>query len=213
MHLRTFGLILLAATTAMTGCTSGPVEEETTDDAIVTSDDGLEGSEGTSGWYCRYLNAGLIESALGQESTTPRELVVSDTAEEWICEVLNGGPGEQDPILRVSIQLGQDAVDTARTRAETAEDVQDGPEHLGESYLSAGLVTGLTACRLPTAQRLDDFGPLAIVLESLGQTDATTTQQLRAAASQAAQQLDQSLGCSPKVAREAAGLPTGLGNR
>lgn len=213
MRTRTLGLVLLAALLPLAGCTSDPAEPPaptTEDDAAVTTESGLEGQEGNAGWYCRYLNTATLETALGEESTTPRELVVSDTADEWVCDVLNGGIGDQEPALRVSILLGEDAVGEARTRAEDLDGTVPGPAHLGESYLSPGLVTALTACRLPTAERLDDYGPLAVTFESFHSDDETTTENLRQAASQAAQQLDQSLGCSPRLAREQVGLTSGI---
>lgn len=171
-----------------------------TEDAAATSDDGLEGTEGRNGWLCEYVNASAVNAAAGGEAVTPRQRIVEDDEDAWVCEVLSGGPGEQEPIIRLSILLGEQARAEARERAEAAEGVEPGPEHLGRSYISPGLVTGLTSCVRPGATQRDDQVPHTLIGESFLVDDQEVTEDLRGALSSMAQGLDKGLGCSPKQA-------------
>lgn len=204
MRNRIFSSTAVAAGLALvlTSCTSedATVAGRTTDDAAVATDDGLEGEPGRGGWLCEHVSPAAVEAASGGEPVNPRQLVLQDDAEGWVCEVLTGEKGAQEPVVRLSILLGDEARATARERAEAAEGVEPGPEYLGRSYISDGLVTGLTTCTRPGATKRDDRVPHTIVAESLGEKDEATTKGLLAAAGQAAQGLDRGLGCSPKQA-------------
>lgn len=182
-------------------CTSGePEPAPTSDDTAVTSDDGLEGTAGNQGWMCNYVSPTAIELANGSAPQTTRMLVTEDTEDSWVCDVLVGGRGEQEPVIELSIHLGEGAWTDARARAEGAEGVEPGPDHLGVSFISPGLVTGLTMCKDPQSDDVGDKIPYALVAESLGQTDARTTEYLQRALTETAKGLDQTVGCSPKLA-------------
>lgn len=203
--MRTLRLLTLpaVATLVLPACTSeDPAgETPTTDDAVVTSDDGLEGSAPTDGWFCRYVAPDAVDAAVGGTAETPRELVVQDDEEGWACEVLTGGKGEQEPVLRVSILIGEEARAEARSRAEAADGVRPGPEFLGLSFVSPGLVTGLTSCMAPGATNRADQAPYTLIAEQLsGEVDEATTANLRATLSGAAQSLDKAFGCAPRQA-------------
>lgn len=200
MRTRTLTLPALAAGVALVlgACTSEPTEpQQTTDDAATTADDGLEGEAGNRGWMCQYVSPTAVELANGGEAETPRQLVTQDDDEAWVCDVLVGGRGEQEPLIRLGIHLGEEARATARERAESAEGVQPGPDHLGVSFVSPGLVTGLTLCTAPDATDATEKIPYSLVIESLGETDAETTEHLQRALTETAKSLDRSLGCSP----------------
>ena len=171
-----------------------------TDDAAGTSDDGLEGEAGSNGWFCDTFSPTAVDAAAGGTAVSPRQVVVEDTPDSWVCEVTSGGPGEQEPVLRMTLQVGEEARATARERAEQAEDVRPGPAYLGRSYISPGLVTGLSLCTAPDATSTDDKVPFTFVAESLQVTDEEMTDHLRSALALAAQNYDRSLGCSPKQA-------------
>jgi hypothetical protein len=208
MRTRTITLAAVTAglTLALGACSAETADPDPTtgDDAAVTStaEDGLEGEAGNRGWMCQYVSPTAIELANGGEAQTPRELVTQDDADNWVCDVLVGGPGEQAPLIRLGIRLGEDARDTARARAEGEEGVEDGPEHLGVSFVSPGLVTGLTLCGDPQSTDAQARIPYSLVIESLGETDVETTDHLQRALTETAKSLDQSLGCSPKRAVE-----------
>lgn len=202
MPTRTLRLTAVAAglALALSACTSDNADPGPTTDAAVTSDDGLQGAEGNQGWMCQYISPAAVERANGGQAESPRELVTQDDEEAWVCDVLVGGAGEQEPVIRLGIHLGEEARETARTRAESAEGVEPGPDHLGVSFVSPGLVTGLTLCTAPGATRTSEKIPYSLVIESLGQTDPQTTDLLKQALTETAKRLDQSLGCSPKRA-------------
>lgn len=203
MHPRTFLAPVLTAGLALTlsACTSGTLDDEpTTDDAAVTSDDGLEGTAGNQGWMCNYVSPTAIELANGSAPQTTRMLVTEDTEDSWVCEVLVGGKGEQEPVIELAIHLGEEAREEARAEAEGADGVQPGPDHLGVSFISPGRVTGLTMCKDPQSDDVLDKIPYTLVATSLGETDAKTTEHLQRTLTETAKGLDKSVGCSPKRA-------------
>ncbi len=187
---------------ALSACTSeGPTPPSEAEDPVVTSDDGLEGEPGTgNGWMCDYLSPAALRAVVGEEPQSPRQLVSEDDEDTWVCEVLVGGQGEQEPVVRLTIELGEEARDRARERAENADQVSEGPEHLGVSFVSPGLVTALTLCTAPGAQDRAERIPYTLVAESLGDTGEEATSALRQALTEAARRLDSSIGCSPRQA-------------
>ncbi|GGK58238.1 hypothetical protein [Ornithinimicrobium pekingense] len=192
------GLALLAG-----ACTSEDADPRpTAEDTANATDDGLEGQAGNQGWMCQYVSPTAVELAAGGEAQTPRELISVDDEDSWVCDVLVGGAGEQEPVIRLSIELGEEARTAARARAEGAEGVEPGPDHLGVSFVSPGLVTGLTLCTAPDATSATEKIPYSLVAESLGETDAEATEHLERALTETAKNLDRTLGCSPRRAVE-----------
>ncbi|MFX0538463.1 hypothetical protein ACQBAT_02215 [Ornithinimicrobium sp. Y1847] len=163
-------------------------------DGATETGDGLQGEPGRNGWLCDYVSPSGTNLAAGGEAVSPRSLVVQDDDEGWVCEVLSGGAGEQEPIIRLSVLPGEEAREEMRAEAE-ALDYERGPTYLGHSYISAGRVTGLTQCRVPGE---DDFVPYTLLGESLLSDDAETTDVLRSSLALAAQGLDRGLGCNPR---------------
>lgn len=203
MRTRTLTVPALIAGLALSlsACTSESADPVPGDDAAAsTPDDGLEGEEGNNGWMCQYVSPTAVELANGGEPETPRSLVTEDDEDTWTCDVLVGGKGAQEPVIRLGIHLGEEARDEARARAEAAEGVEPGPDHLGVSFVSPGLVTGLTLCTAPNATTANDKIPYSLVIESLGETDAETTEHLQRALTETAKGLDGSVGCSPRMA-------------
>ena len=208
--MRTPARSLAAATVGLTlllsACTSesGDPEPSASADAeeTATADDGLEGEAGNRGWMCQYVSPTAVELANGGEAETPRQLVTEDDAENWACDVLVGGPGQQEPLIRLGIRLGEDARAAARQRAEGEQGVETGPDHLGVSFVSPGMVTGLTLCADPRSSDARERIPYSLTIESLGETDAETTDHLERALTETAKNLDRNLGCSPKRALE-----------
>jgi hypothetical protein len=215
MRTRTLPALVAGLALALGACTSGTDEPEPTGDGATSTEDaaaasdGLQGGAGNRGWMCQYVSPAAVELAAGGKAQTPRELVTEDTEDAWVCDVLVGGAGQQEPVIRLGIHLGEEARQTARARAEGAKDVQPGPKHLGVSFISPGLVTGLTLCTAPKATDREDKIPYSLVIESLGETDAKTTEQLEQALTETAKNLDRSLGCSPaRAISEDAGQTT-----
>ncbi len=196
--------LLAAAALTLVACTSGdadPAPSPDEDAQTRSADDGLEGEAGNQGWMCQYVSPPAVESAAGGQAQTPREVVTQDDEEGWVCDVLVGGPGAQEPVITLGIHLGEEARDEARGRAEGAEGVRPGPEHLGLSFVSPGLVTGLTLCTDPDATDADQRIPYSLVAESHGEADEKTTALLQRTLTEVAKNLDGQLGCSPSQAR------------
>lgn len=189
--------LILASCTSEDPATGTP---SATQDAAVTSDDGLEGGPGVNGWLCQYVSPSATAAAAGGTAVTPRERIVQDDEDSWVCEVLTGGAGEQEPVIRLSILLGEEAREQARQRAEAADGVEPGPDYLGLSFVSPGLVTGLTSCTEPGAENRSQQVPYSLVGEALGVVDDETTEDLRSALTTAARNLDQAVGCTPSQA-------------
>lgn len=191
-------LTLSACTSEDAGTARGTAG--TADDAALTSDDGLQGQSPQNGWLCEYVSPSAVDAAAGGKAVTPRSLTVQDDEKAWVCEVLSGGKDEQEPIVRLTIALGEEGRATAGQRAEAAQGVQPGPDYLGRSFISPGLVTGLTSCTAPKATDRSQQIPYTLVAEAFKVTTPEVTDDLRSALTIAAQGLDKSLGCSPKQA-------------
>lgn len=199
------GLTLALGLSACTSEDPEPTAEPTQEEAAPTTDDGLEGTLTANGWACEYFSPAAADHAAGGTATTPRGIVTQDDEEGWVCEVVSGGPGEQEPIARLSIILGPEAREEYRTLAEGAEGVEPGPDYLGKSYIAPGLVVGLTSCTRPGATQRSDQIEHTLVGEALNVTDEQATDDLRSALTLAAQGLDKGMGCSPaQVVRDLA---------
>ena len=109
-----------------------------------------------------------------------------------------------DALVMVVGGLPEGDVDLAgaRERAEAAEGVEPGPDYLGLSFVSPGMVTGLTSCTAPGTTDRTDQVPYTLIGETLGVVDDATTENLRSALSTMAQNLDRGIGCAPRQALE-----------
>lgn len=202
--LPTTALLAVLGLITLTACTSeDPMPAPDTavsPETAAATDDGLEGEPGTDGWMCQYASPDTVAAVTGSEPTTVREVVVQDDGDGWVCEVLVGDAGAQEAVLTVSVLLGEESRDAARERAEAADGVEPGPDYLGRSFVSPGLVTGLTLCAAPDATRADDRVPYTLVAESRAGTDEAATDALLTTLTGAARSLDQGVGCSPRAA-------------
>lgn len=200
----------LAAATALAlalgACTSehDPAEETT---PAATEEAAATGGPASGGWLCSYLGPSTLRAVAGQESQESQEfqeVTVQDDRQGWACEVRDG----EQPLVGISIQRGEAARVAAQERAEQAEDVRQGPEYLGVSYLSPRLVTGLTLCRDVGSPGSEEYEPYTMVAEALTDSDDDVSDELRSALTQLAATLDQTVGCSPRMANQAAAATT-----
>lgn len=206
---RTVLPLALALALALGACTSGPDPAEQTGQATSAQpSDPAEAAAATEaaarGWVCRHIGPDAVLAVAGEEPAQLQGVTVKDDQEGWTCEARDG----QQPLVRVSIERGEAARDAAQERAEAAAGVQDGPEHLGVSYESPRLVTGLTLCRDVDNQGSQDYEPYTLVAEALTDSEDDVSAELRATLGLVAANLDQTIGCSPRQAREDAGLPS-----
>lgn len=195
----------LAAFLVLGGCTSGeepldptPTETAGTDDSAVTT--GVPQGPTANGYLCRYLGPDQLAALGGGDPAEPLQVDVQDDPTHWVCEARDG----EETLARVSILLGEDLAAAERETATSAEGVQSGPDYLGESYVSARRVSGLTRCHVPDGQGSTTWGSYTMVIEALGESDEDLSKHLLTAAGAAASSLDQAVGCSPKLARSEA---------
>lgn len=195
-------LLLLA------GCTSGdepvrPSEPATADTAEETSDVGVPMPPAANGYLCRYVSPSVAETVLGAPVGEPTEVTTQDDEDAWVCE----GREAEEAFIRVSILRGADAVEELRQAvvARVGDVPQEGPAHLGEVYLEDRTVTSLTMCKVIDSEGSREYEPYALVSEALSDGDVDVRQQLSQVTTGLARAMDQSIGCSPKLALEQAG--------
>lgn len=196
----------LGALLVLGGCTSGdapadetPTGTQTADGTAATDDadqTGVPQPPAANGYLCRYVGPDQQGAVAGGDLAEPVQVDMQNDPTHWICEARDG----EETVVRVSILRGQDLADEARDAAQAAEAVEDGPAYLGESYTSARRVTGLTMCRTPDSEGSEGWERYSIVVEAVPESDEDVAKHLTMVAGAAARALDQSVGCSPKMA-------------
>lgn len=148
------------------------------------------------GHLCRYVSPGTQHAVAGQDLLEPSQLIVANDPDSWVCEARDGDRG----LVRVSILRGEGVWRDQRALAQEQEGVTEGPEWLGESYRSARRVTGLTMCSTVVDGEAT-YEPYALVVEAVVASDEDVSGALSTTASTLARSMDQSVGCSPRMAR------------
>lgn len=214
MRTRTPSLALGAATLALLlgACTSGeadPVSPTTPADAPLGPDEavpddsvGATAGPDANGYLCRYVAQSAQTAMAGAELGDPFEIITQDSDDSWACEVRDG----DQPLVRVSILRGEGVWEEQRELA--GDDASTtAPPYLGDGLVSGDRITGLTYCVDPTAP--GTYEPYAMVVESLVERDEDLSVHLLNASSALARSLDQSVGCSPRMARGEVPAATG----
>lgn len=155
------------------------------------------------GHLCRYVPPATQEAVAGHDLVDPYQLMVANDPDSWVCETRDG----EEALVRVSILRGDGVWSDQRALAQEQEGVIEGPEWLGESYQSARRITGLTMCGVVRDGEAT-HEPYALVVEAVNESDEDVSRVLSTAASSLARSLDQSLGCSPRMARGEVPGPT-----
>lgn len=148
------------------------------------------------GYLCRYITEATQKAVAERDLEAPYQLIVENDETTWVCEARDG----DDPLVRVSILRGDGIWDTQRALAQEHEGVVEGPDWLGEGYQSARRITGLTMCATSPDPDLV-YEPYALVVEAVTDSGLDVAGELSTTASALARGLDQSIGCSPKMAR------------
>lgn len=194
---RSITALALAALT-LGACTSGEDPSETsTPDAAPSSAPAVTDGSDSNGWLCEDVSPETLRAVAGGELGEPNEVMVQDDETAWVCDAYDG----DTPLVRLSLAVGEEARDEARSRMQSLEGVTEGPDYLGESYSSPGVVAGLTACTDMDQPGAGVYEPYTMVAESLTGDDADVSDQLRSTLTGLARRLDQGIGCSPKQAR------------
>lgn len=209
MRTRTLTTSSLLALILLAGCTSDdpvdiPTASETPDAAEETSDVGVPMPPAANGYLCRYVSPSAQETLLGRELTDVTEVTTQDDSEAWVCE----GQSGDERFVRVSIERGPEAAQARREAAVEAETPMEGPNHLGEVYVADRVVTSLTMCKIIDSQGSEEYEPYALISEALTDADTDVRRELVQSTTALARAMDQSIGCSPKMALDEAAATT-----
>lgn len=200
----------LVAVLALGACTSGadPREEETggnepTGAAQTTAPGEVVGeAQGPTGagYLCRYVSPSNMRTAAGvEEIGEPLQVVTVDDEKEWSCVARDG----ETEHLRLSFEVGEEARDAQREAFRAHEEVQAGPDYLGEAYLTPRAAVGLTLCK-DVLNDPNQYIPMTMSAEVVSEGDEDVSGELRSILTVMASQLDQAMGCSPRMALEEA---------
>lgn len=198
---------LAASAVLISGCTSGadpdapPPDQD--DEAAVTTPSlmvGVEEPPAANGFLCRYVSRSGQEAVTGGAWSEPVQVTVQDDTTTWACEARDG----EEPLIRVTINRGPELPARDRAEAQEAGIEQDGPDYLGESYLSARKVTALTLCKVPDNEGSRTYEPYSFVVEALAVGEEDLERDLTVVATTMARTMDQAIGCSPKMAAQQA---------
>lgn len=203
--------LLLGACTSDTDPAPSPTEQAGgSEDGTAAPQEDTEraGSTATpvSGHLCRYISPGTQETVAGHDLGDPYQLIVTNDQDSWVCEARDG----DEPLVRVSILRGEGIWGEQRALAQEQEGVAEGPDWLGESYLSQRRITGLTMCT-GVVDGQASHEPYALVVEAVNESDEDVSDALSTTASTLARSMDQSVGCSPRMARGEVPGPTPSG--
>jgi hypothetical protein len=199
--------LLLGACSSGTDTAPGPTEPADAQ-ADVTAPEPQEESVGSTaqpvrGYLCRYVDQQAQEAVAGGALQDPYQVIVANDRDSWVCETRDG----DQALVRVSILRGEGVWSAQRDLAQDQEGVTDGAEYLGESYRSARRITGLTMC----AGMVDGEAthePYALVVEALPESDEDVSGDFSKTVSALARSMDQTVGCSPRMARGEISGPT-----
>lgn len=208
MRTRTLLVPALLAALSLGACTSGDLPEEptTTQTGDQTSDDeavtlGTPEPPAANGYLCRYISPAAQRALLdGQDPADPVQVNTADDTDVWSCEGRDGDTG----LVRVSILRGDEARDEQRAEITAREGVEEGPAHLGEGYVTPRKVVGLTLCRTPSSTGSSDYEPYVFMAEAIPEGDEDVSKDLLATTTAIARGVDQSVGCSPRMAQQQA---------
>ena len=185
------------------GCTADPEPEApSADTATATSSAGstlgVPHPPAANGHLCGYVSPSVQRGVAGGDLAEPLEVTTEDGQDVWSCEARDG----EEAVVRVSISRGEEFSAQARDAARSAGVEMGGPAHLGEVYLDDRTVTALTMCRVPDAEGSLTYEPYALVVEAPQESATDVRRDLTTVATVLASSLDQSVGCSPKMALE-----------
>jgi hypothetical protein len=205
---RAFLATSLLAVLAVAGCTSDPAE---TDDTA-SETDGLEGSVPDNGWWCRMFDDELVAAVTDGQEDVAREVLRQNDEQGWQCEVVlpvDGGP-ETEAVLTLTIAV-DDAPAADELRAEAADaGAGSGPDYLGESYVFPGTVVAIVPCGAPpSSAAAGSQVPHAISVVAHSAAGSQMTDELVDPARRTIVDLDQTSGCSPKLAERPGGDGSG----
>lgn len=204
----------LLATVALAGCTSEP---DGSDPTATATDDGLEGSIPDNGWWCRMFDEEVVAAATGGQTDVAREVLRQNDEQGWQCEVVlpvDGGP-ETEVVFTLTIAVDDTGTADALRADARAAGAEPGPGYLGESYVFPGGVVAILPCGAPPdSPSAGSQVPYAVSVVAHSEAGREMTTELVSPARRTVVDLDQTTGCSPKLAErpDGSGGDTGDGS-
>lgn len=203
-----FSLLLGACTSGSepTGQTDSGTEGTASEQNTPQPQEEAVGStaEPIRGYLCRYVDERAQEAVAGGALQDAYQVIVANDRDSWVCETRHG---DDEALVRISILRGEDVWSDQRALAQEQEGVTEGPDYLGEAYQSARRITGLTMC-VGVVDGEATHEPYALVVEAVPDSDEDVADEFSRTASALARSMDQTVGCSPRMARGEVPGPT-----
>lgn len=187
------------------GACSGDDADPDGSGSTVAADDELEGSIPTSGWWCRLIEEESVTVATDGRQEEAREVLRQNDEEGHLCEVVlpvEDGSSEIETIMTFQIQAdAEEAADEVRAELEAREDVEPGPDFLGESYVMPGAAYMIVPCGAPVGSaNAGQQVPYIVSMTTATEAGAALTEELTEPLRRSLIELDQSVQCSPEPA-------------
>ncbi len=193
----TLAALMLVTGAGLSACTSDTPGADPTPDATTASS---SPTSPATGWFCGYLDPDLVETATGGRTSAAVEHLISNDGTTYLCQVeLPADDGSTEVALTLSV-IADDAPALEALRAEitSREGVVEGPDYLGDSFVSPGQAVAFVPCgTVPGAAVESSQVPFALSLTAGLPAGAGITDDLATPLNRFLQVLDQRVGCSP----------------
>lgn len=200
-------VVALTLGTLTLGLVACSGDDADTDDTSTATGDELEGSIPTSGWWCRVIEEEVVSTATDGREAEAREVIRQNDAEGHLCEVVlpvDDGSTETETVMAFQIQADADeAAEQVRSEMAGRDDVEPGPDYLGESYIVPGGAYAIVPCGAPVDSP-NEGQQVPYVLSMTTSTEAgqSMTTDLAEPLRRTLIELDETVTCSPKAAED-----------
>lgn len=190
----------LVAAVTLAGCTG---DSPQTGDPSPTPTPEAGITQGDRVWFCGIINDQYVDSISDGLGSVARQDQLRDDATGWICEIKVAPEGEEEQVaMRMSITPVAD-IDEIRPEYAEADGAVEGPEHLGEAYLTPGKAVAMMPCKAPSSSEYAGQDvPYAFEVEVFTEPGDTMVDELGEALNRMRRPIDDSFGCSPSLLRD-----------
>ncbi len=208
--------LVLLASVALTGCTSGgngdEDEETTTSDSAPTTEGAIPKDPE---WFCRLIAKEAVDAATDGRSAEAREVEALNTENEYQCDVvLPTEDGGTEVAMSLSMHRNiPNLADERLAEVKAIDGVAPGPDYLGVSYIADTMAVSVVPCK-PDANVGDEVPPVpyVFVLRAQLDTEGKATPMLHSPLNRLVQEMDAAYGCSPSMITENEGWLKGEGD-
>jgi hypothetical protein len=198
------GFTLGALTLGLGACSGGDGDGETDTGQASGAAEELEGQVPDTGWWCRMIREETVAAATDGRADEAREVLRENDADSHLCEVVlpvDGGP-QTETVMTFAIKAeAEEEAQQVRDEMASRDDVEAGPDYLGESYVVPGAAYSILPCGAPAesakaGQQVTYLLSMTAQGEAGEQLDDELTEPLR----RSLIELDQTVKCSPSDA-------------